>query len=169
MNFLSRVFGIIHRSIYMAKKKFKLGLGELLDNAMDNNTPKTEPKKSTRRKIKRTTSKKTTKSFSTNLDDLFQEAIEESVQENAQKLKTKKRTTSKRKKPMFGLDALIRETVETSEVEVTPANKKRVTFVFDEEKIDKLKQLARLKKAYVKDIVNEIISEYLEENKTIKG
>ena len=153
----------------MAKKKFKLGLGDLLDNAMDNDTPKTEPKKQTRKTTKRTTSKKkTTKSFSTNLDDLFQEAIEESVQENAQKIKTKKRTISKRKKPMFGLDALIRETVETSKVEITPTNTERVTFVFDENKISKLKQLARLKKSYVKDIVNEIISEYLDENEIIK-
>lgn len=153
----------------MAKKKFKLGLGDLLDNAMDSDTPKAEPKKSTRKTTRRTTSKKTTKSFSANLDDLFQEAIEESVQENAEKIKKKRRTTSKRKKPMFGLDALIRETVETSKVEVIPTNTKRVTFVFDEEKINKLKQLARLKKAYVKDIVNEIISEYLDENEPIKG
>ena len=38
-----------------------------------------------------------------------------------------------------------------------------------EAKIDKLQQLARLKKAYVKDIVNEIISEYLEDNEPIKS
>jgi hypothetical protein len=68
---------------------------------------------------------------------------------------------------MFGLDALIRETVESSSVEVTPSNTKRVTFVFDEEKINKLKQIARLKKAYVKDIVDEIISEYLKEHNII--
>lgn len=148
----------------MAKKKFKLGLGDLLDNAMDNNSSTVES--GTRvSKTKRTTSKKASKSFSNNLDDLFQEAIEESVQENADKLLKKSRTTSKRKKPMFGLDALIRETVETSSVEVTPSNTKRVTFVFDEEKINKLKQIARLKKAYVKDIVDEIITEYLKENK----
>lgn len=156
----------------MAKKKFKMGLGDLLDNAMENDTPKTEPKKTrktTQKQPKRTTSKKTTKSFSTNLDDLFQEAIEESVQEQADNLKKKKRTISKRKKPMFGLDALIRETVETSKVEVVPTNTKRVTFVFDETKINKLKQLARLKKSYVKDIVNEIISEYLDENEPVKG
>lgn len=148
----------------MAKKNFKLGLGDLLDNAMDNNSSTVES--STRvSKTKRTTSKKASKSFSNNLDDLFQEAIEESVQENADKISKKSRPASKRKKPMFGLDALIRETVETSSVEVTPSNTKRVTFVFDEEKINKLKQIARLKKAYVKDIVDEIITEYLKENK----
>jgi predicted metal-dependent hydrolase len=151
----------------MAKKKFKLGLGDLLDNAMDNNSSKVESNKRASNAAKRTSSKKPSKSFSDNLDDLFQEAIEESLQENADKIKKKNRTTSKRKKPMFGLDALIRETVESSSVEVTPSNTKRVTFVFDEEKINKLKQIARLKKAYVKDIVDEIISEYLKEHNII--
>ena len=152
----------------MAKKNFKSGLGDLFESAMEE-TPKVETKKKTQKKTRRTASKKTTKSFMSNLDDLLQEAIEEGVQEQVEKIKTKKRTVSKRKKPMFGLDALIRETVETSKVEVSaPQNTKRVTFVFDEAKIDKLQQLARLKKAYVKDIVNEIISEYLDDNEPIK-
>jgi uncharacterized protein involved in propanediol utilization len=147
----------------MAKKNFKSGLGDLFDSAMEG-TSKAETKKKTQNKIKKVASKKTTKSFMSNLDNLLQEAIEEGVQEQVERIKTKKKTVSKRKKPMFGLDALIRETVETSKVEVSvPQSTKRVTFVFDEAKIDKLKKLARLKKAYVKDIVNEIISEYLEE------
>ncbi|NJN78736.1 MAG: hypothetical protein HC803_10775 [Saprospiraceae bacterium] len=118
----------------MAKKNFKSGLGDLLDNAMTG-TPKAETKKRTRKSAKETASEKSNKSFMSNLDDLFQEAIEESVQEQAEKIKQNKRMTSKRKKPMFGLDALIRETVETSQAEVTPKNTKRVTFVFDEEKL----------------------------------
>ena len=61
------------------------------------------------------------------------------------------------------MDALIRETVETSRVEITPQSTKRITFIFDEEKIDKLQKIARLKKAYVKDIINEIVSEYIEQ------
>jgi hypothetical protein len=151
----------------MAKKNFKSGLGDLLDNAMTG-TSKAEAKKSTRKTAKQTASEKPNKSFMSNLDDLLQEAIEEGVQEQVEKIKQKKPTVSKRKKPMFGLDALIRETVETSQAEVAPKNTKRVTFVFDEAKIEKLQQLARLKKAYVKDIVNEIISEYLKEQKIVE-
>ena len=38
---------------------------------------------------------------------------------------------------MFGIDSLIRQTVETSTVKpAAPKNKKRVTFVFDQKKIE---------------------------------
>jgi predicted metal-dependent hydrolase len=147
----------------MAKKNFKSGLGDLLSDALD--MPKEEvtvPKKRTTRKT--TSKKKVTKSFMSDLDGFLQDAIEEGVQEQAAKLKKgRTKVASKRKKPLFGLDALIRETVETSRVEITPQSTKRITFIFDEEKNDKLQKIARLKKAYVKDIINEIVSEYIEQ------
>lgn len=150
----------------MAKKNFKSGLGELFGSAMEE-TPKVTPQKQTRKTRKKKTSTKPVKSFMSNLDALLQEAIEEGVQEQVEKIKKNKRTVSKRKKPMFGLDALIRETVETSKVQAAPQNTKRVTFIFDEDKINKLQKIARFKKAYVKDVVNEIISEYID-NQDIK-
>lgn len=146
----------------MAKKNFKSGLGDLLSDALDMPKEKPIPKKRTSRKT--TSKKKVTKSFMSDLDTLLQESIEEGVQEQASKIKEgKPKTVIKRKKPLFGLDALIRETVETSKVEVTPQSTKRVTFIFDEDKIEKLQKIARLKKAYVKDIINEIVSEYIEQ------
>jgi hypothetical protein len=146
----------------MAKKNFKSGLGDLLSDALDMPKEKPAPKKQTTRKT--TSKKKVTKSFMSDLDGFLQDAIEEGVQDQATKIKTgKPKAAVKRKKPLFGLDALIRETVETSRVEVTPQNTKRVTFIFDEEKIEKLQKIARLKKAYVKDIINDIVSEYIEQ------
>lgn len=146
----------------MAKKNFKSGLGDLLSDALDMPKERPTPKKRTSRKT--ASKKKVTKSFMSDLDGFLQDSIEEGVQEQVTKIKEgKPKTVVKRKKPLFGLDALIRETVETSKVEVKPQNTKRVTFIFDEEKIEKLQKIARLKKAYVKDIINEIVSEYIEQ------
>ena len=67
------------------------------------------------------------------------------------------------------MDSLIRETVETSKVEITPAEKKRVTFIFDKKKIERLKNIARLEKAYVKDIINQLVSEYIDQYDVSNG
>jgi hypothetical protein len=68
---------------------------------------------------------------------------------------------------MSGLDALIRQTVEPNREEIkraaVPKEKKRVTFVFDKKKLLKLKKIAKLEKAYLKDIIGGLISEYLDE------
>lgn len=143
----------------MAKKSFQSGLEDLFIDALES-PPKAKEK--TTPSIKTEKKKKTTKNFSANLDTLFQETIEESVKEQAAQLKQKKKSKSKSKrtKPSFGLDSLIRQTVKTSKVTI-PKDTKRVTFVFDKKKIDKLKSIARLEKAYLKDIVDTLVSEYI--------
>ncbi|MCB0644189.1 MAG: hypothetical protein KDC44_21245, partial [Phaeodactylibacter sp.] len=72
-------------------------------------------------------------------------------------------------KPVSGLDVLIRRTIETTELEVNYQSKKRITFVFDREKLDKLKQIARKEKSYLKDLVDELISEYIDSYESHKG
>lgn len=148
----------------MAKKSFQSGLEDLFMDALES-PPIAKEKTVTSAKSEK--KKKSTKSFSADLDSLFQETIEESVKEQAAQLKQgkkprkpKPKPKAKRSKPSFGLDALIRQTVQTSKVTV-PKDKKRVTFVFDKEKIEKLKSIARLEKAYLKDIVDSLVSEYI--------
>lgn len=67
---------------------------------------------------------------------------------------------------MNGLDALIRQTVESSMMEVEPApalSKKRVTFVFDKQKLSRLKRIAKIERAYLKDIIGDLISEFIDD------
>ena len=47
-------------------------------------------------------------------------------------------------------------------VEVNVPTKKRVTFVFDKEKLAKLKEIARTEKAYLKDIIGDVVSRFIE-------
>ena len=56
---------------------------------------------------------------------------------------------------------LIRRTVEMGAVEEDNSGTKRLTVTFDKEKLNKLKHIARLEKAYLKDILGDIIDEYI--------
>lgn len=145
----------------MGKKKnktFSSGFGDLFSDLLEEQQAEvveasTPPKSSSK------------KNFSSSLESLFQEAITEAVQEKAEQVadgeiikKDKRRT-----KPVFGLDSLIRQTVEQSEIK---AEKKRVSFTFETEKIDKLRQIAKLEKARIRDIVNELITDYIQQHET---
>lgn len=118
------------------------------------------------------------KSFTADLESLFQTVVKESVAEEKKKAARQKQRTigtsqlemganERTRRPMGGLDSLIRQTVEPNKEEiqraVVPKEKKRVTFVFDKKKLLKLKTIAKLEKAYLKDIIGGLISGYLEE------
>lgn len=142
-------------------------------------TSKSSQRKTSQRKSSDTRSKSgSSKSFTANLESLFQTVVKESVAEEKQKAERKAKRTlgtsqsdtatpEKPRRPMSGLDALIRQTVEPNKEEIkraaVPKEKKRVTFVFDKKKLLKLKKIAKLEKAYLKDIIGGLISEYLDE------
>ena len=68
----------------------------------------------------------------------------------------------KTRKKFSGLDALIRSTIEPKPVEPpVEKNTKRVTLVFDKEKLSKLKSIARAKRTYIKDIIDDMVSEFI--------
>jgi hypothetical protein len=152
----------------VAKKNFKSGLEDLFNDAMEGNIAKNVSEKMATKKP----SSKSKKSFSSGLESLFEEAITETTIESAQATKDGKKSkgSTKRSKPAFGIDSLICETVETSKIErvTAPEGKKRVTITFDKEKLEKLKKIARLQKSYLKDIVNEVVGEYISEFESSK-
>ena len=180
----------------MSKKTLKDGLESLFgmppasveeetafmgDKVLPAGKKSTKPsqRKSSQRKASDTRSRSgSSKSFTADLESLFQTVVKESVAEEKKKAdREKKRTmgtsqtdmgaTEKSRRPMSGLDALIRQTVEPNKEEIkraaVPKEKKRVTFVFDKKKLLKLKTIAKLEKAYLKDIIGGLISEYLDE------
>ncbi len=161
----------------MAKKNFTDGLDGLFNNndfKKDEivSTESAEPveKKEVVARKKRSSSRK---NFTSDLDVLFQESIEEAVIEKTQKLKkqtnpTKERTKSRQKlkRTFSGLDALIRQTVDSSQlkVEKTEKGKKRLTVTLDKEQLVKFKNVARLKKTYLKDIISQMVDDYIQKN-----
>ncbi len=117
--------------------------------------------------------KRSSKNFTSDLDSLFEDALQETLEEKAQKvIKDKTKVAPKRQrsntKPLTGLDALIRRTVETS-VDVEKGVRKRVTFVFEKDKLQRLKKIAREKNVYLKDIIGDVMSKYIEEYQEKNG
>ncbi len=166
----------------MSKKKFTDGLESLFStdskdvsgkgtaflrapaDEVDSNTPA----------ARRTSSRK---NFTTDLDSLLEEALQESFEEKmAQREKNKGAAADKTKyqnqarRPMTGLDMLIRRTVESSDIENSiREGTKRLTVTFDKSKIAKLKKIARMEKAYLKDILSELVEEYIQRYEQEKG
>ena len=173
----------------MSKKKFTDTLedlfGESSKDTLSKDSPllaKTEVKKTkgAARKSSAKSSGKTGKNFIADLDFLFEDALVDAKEEvitqtparqtnKTQKTTGKTQPKRRTKKPASGLDALIRRTIDTTELEVNYQAKKRITFVFDREKLDKLKKIARKEKSYLKDLVDGLISEYIDDYESSKG
>lgn len=161
----------------MSKKKFKAGLESLFgEPAVSGMSPflveevavkekvatkKEQPKPIVKKVRKRSSSK----NFTSNLESLFSGAIDkEQVKQKQQKTLP---TLSKKRsdKPIIGLDALIRKTSEgnyEAKYASTPL-KKRLTITMERQKLEELKTIARQKKAYLRDIIDELVSGYLDQ------
>ena len=177
----------------MSKKKFKKGLeslfgdwgGDPIDDVVleleaTEGSYSSEPEMSAPHSKKDTDKKASAgKNFTMDLDALFQEVVQESIGEQLENRKEKKKKNKAEPKPKKkrrviprsgGLDSLIRSTVEGSIMQIeSTSTKKRVSFVFDKQKLKKLKSIAKLKKSYLKDIVDEVVAQYLAEYEANNG
>ncbi len=105
------------------------------------------------------------KNFASDLESFLEETFEESfethlqAEQNAAEVEAQIKKRSRR--PPGGLDALIRSTVEPSSIEMHELPTRRVTLVFDKNKLDKLKTIARVERTYLKDIIDDIVEDFL--------
>ena len=119
------------------------------------------------------------KNFASGLDSLLQEALEESLEKFeanqpdsvTQSGKSKAGTSDISRAPLrSGLDALIRQTIDVQEIVTDEqSGKKRLTVAVDRTKLEKLKVIARLENAYLKDLLVTLIDGYIEEYAQQKG
>jgi hypothetical protein len=169
----------------LSKKKFTDGLESLL------NTPHQEggqgtaflegAKASADQESKPSVKRPSTrKGFTTDLDSLLEEALQESFEEQmylqreggniAEPKAQVFHQQAHRRRPGIGLDILIRRTVERGEIEEDKTTgTRRLTVTFDKEKLSKLKVIARMEKAYLKDILGDIVAEYIKKYEQRKG
>lgn len=171
----------------MSKKKFKAGLESLFGEpaiagmspflveevAVKEKVPtKKEQPKPIVKKVKRVKKRSSSKNFTSDLETLFSSAIDkEQVQQKKQKSNRPNLSKKKSDKPIIGLDALIRKTSEGSyeaKYASTPL-KKRLTITMERKKLEELKSIARQKKAYLRDIIDELVSGYLDQIKDTNG
>lgn len=163
----------------MSKKRFTDGLESLFGFSEGGDLPEESPLlEETEVKVKvvsKTKSKKgrSSKNFTSDLDSLFEDTFKETIEETRtdynEKTTAKSEKKRKQRRPVSGLDALIRRTLEGSESEVSYDKRKRVTFVFEKAKVEKLKRIAKAEKVYLKDILGDIVKDYLRKYEKEKG
>lgn len=166
----------------MSKKRFSEGLndlfsdshtgyGSLFGNDAAATTASTQPSAIERKSVH--------KSFMTDLDALLQEALDESLERfeanqpdsMTASAKTKSGAAAPLRAPMHsGLDALIRQTVDIQDFSTDEnTGKKRLTVALDRTKLEKLKTIARLENAFLKDLLITVIDGYIDEYTQHKG
>ena len=99
--------------------------------------------------------------FSEALEAFFREELAEKVIERAEEdRKGKKRGISS---PKRGVDSLIQGTLfEEDQLELGRTDKgERVTLVFDTRQVKKLQSIARMEKTYLRNIVSEVVGEFI--------
>jgi hypothetical protein len=150
----------------MAKKRFTSGMDSLFETTPDQQdleqdapSLKNKPKKSPKNK---TSQKSAGKGFSDDLKAFLQEAFEESFDQQMDQPKAPTRKSTRNVQPKRGLDALLRSTIDPSKMRLQNVPVRRLTISFDETKLAKLKNIARQEKTFLKDIIDEIVGEYLE-------
>ena len=108
------------------------------------------------------------KNFTNDLDSLFKEAFTEAVEEKLDKMRRQggsgisDNNSDAPRRPLSGLDALIRNTVDASLAELQQATIKRLTIVVENQKVEKLKSIARMERSFMKDIISGVLNEYIE-------
>jgi len=155
----------------MSKKTFSEGLDDLFNDAYEGQAAVA---------VRPPERKSGHKNFMSDLDSLLQEALDESLErfdanqpDNATpsgKSKATVQTAVSYRAPMSGLDALIRQTIDVQEIVTDEASgKKRLTVAVDRAKLEKLKAIARLENSYMKDLLIQLIDEYIKEYTQQKG
>ncbi len=108
------------------------------------------------------------KNFTYDLSNLLDDAFQESKEANESFVKESQETNKGPKKrikkvPLTGINALIRRTLDTDYEQIDNRNFKRITFICDRDKITKLKKIAKTEKMYLKDILSDLIDQYIKD------
>ncbi len=154
----------------------------LLNNDETDTATLVAPKKTVAKKTVPTKSKKSikrnTKNFHSDLEELFQEAFQEKMEQLQEEEKeTVEATSAPEKKvpaparvrkirPRMGLDSLIRNTQNLSPEEIqVKKDQKRVTFLYSKEQLEKLREISKKDSRFMKDIIGEAVTQWIEDYK----
>lgn len=111
------------------------------------------------------------KSFSEGLESFFKDSIEEVIGDGTTVTEVKRGVAKKGNKRVIGIEVLLQSTLFKDfekEFEQDPKERypktKRVTFVLDTDKVELLKNIARNEKKEMRQIVSNLIEDYLKAN-----
>mgnify|MGYP000862368105 FL=1 len=163
---------VVGKDQKMSKKRFTAGLESLLStpddvalqsNALLAESTASKGKAAVAELPEKESKKNQGKRFTDDLQAFLMEAFEESFDRQMQHDRssaTEPEVKKSNTKPMDGLDALIRSTIEPK-VHFDANTTRRLTVQFDERKLEKLKTIARTEKTLLRDIIDSIVEEYI--------
>ncbi|MCB0653915.1 MAG: hypothetical protein KDC85_21740 [Saprospiraceae bacterium] len=147
----------------MSKKRFSEGFDSLFsgddffkEEVVEQKTESTSAKHKAGAFRKSAASKK----FASGLESLLSEAFEEEVKDQLTGKKGETPSANQRK-AFGGLDSLIRSTIDPKQMRKADKDARRLTILLDAEKVEQLKDIAKMEKTYLKYIIRDIVAEYL--------
>ena len=150
----------------MSKKKFSEGLDDLFKDLPNEAEAWAHASGDTPARERRVSNK----NFMHDLDSLLQEAMDDALEQYESDQPTSVSSSKSKssavvyRSPVSGLDALIRQTVDIQDLGIDEeSGKKRLTVSVDKTKLEKLKTIARMENAYLKDIMVRLIDGYIKE------
>lgn len=164
----------------MSKKKFTDGLESLFGETAEKKHEEDqlvlfeESRKSSRKTGDSERRASSGKDFTSDLQSFLAEAFEDSFEEQlgseGGESSSREQRTRRRPRPASGgLDALIRSTIQPRMEEPATGPTRRITLIIDRQKLEKLKNIAHKKKSYLKDVIDEIVSEFIQHYEAEKG
>lgn len=164
----------------MSKKRFTDGLESLMGESSASKAQVKElllfPEMAKEKPAPKYEKKPSQKGFAAELQSFLTEAFEESFESQMSVLERdidsppQQASASKSvRRPPSGLDALIRSTLEPDTINVQEYPSRRIVLTFDEAKIEKLQHIAQLKKTVMKDMISEIVSNFIRTYEKKKG
>jgi hypothetical protein len=158
----------------LSKKKFTAGLESLFGDAADDTIQEemllfSEASEKTKETKKNTSGKDFSADLQSFLTEAFEESFEEQLAEKESPPSSDRQVKKRRRKPLSALDALIRNTVEIKETEPDDKLTRRITVVFEKTKLEKLKSIARVEKTLIREIIDEIVGEFIRKYERKKG
>ena len=149
----------------MSKKRFSEGFDSLFGDDFFREEEEVKEQKTDTATAKRKAAARkksgSAKKFAAGLESLLSEAFEEEIEDQLAGKKGKTPSSSERKS-LGGLDSLIRSTIDPKKIRKVSKDARRLTILLDSEKVEKLKEIAKLEKTYLKYIIRDIVTEYLE-------
>jgi hypothetical protein len=167
----------------VSKKKFSTGLDVLFEQSEESKPLDTRNEMGSKGSSAFTESgvssaamavrKNASKNFTSDLDSLFNEAFTEAVEQKLEKMQRDsgispnfEQKRGNLTQSLNGLDALIRSTIDTSLVGFEHAPMKRLSIMFENQKMEKLKSIARTERSFIKDLVSSVLSEFIQDYET---
>jgi hypothetical protein len=155
----------------MSKKKFTDGLESLFtvsdDEMVDHYSNGAYSEATTETVIEQvveTRPRRSGKNFTTDLGNAMQDAFvktEDTFLAQEDNLNLSDMSKKTMRKPLTGLDALLRRTIESSDLD--NETKRRVVLIIESGKFEKLKEIAKEESIFLKDIIEKSVSFFIDD------